>query len=295
MEERRARWCALVFDGVPLGDHFTDAPHFEDMASLATVLVSCDVDYEIESLTRLVERQVVHTADFEALLRDGRTIRIELTQFTDSEAMCYQNHWDAVFDIVQEKRKRDSRLSDTLAGLAVVFVIPDGSPEYEVKEAAADEILAVLASIGRTTELRRAIKVSDTYPLLSSLGASFSITSRDEVVTRVQFRLPRSLSESIRILASVPVMMAKKAAKHEDYSDAGSIPVWLAVFARDQASGLNLAAIQELKRTAKDITVEPFERLMVANTVGGLFVDADRSHPAIYQSLSVSRCEMPRR
>ena len=33
------RWCALVLDGVPLTDHFTDDPHFDDMAALAIVLV----------------------------------------------------------------------------------------------------------------------------------------------------------------------------------------------------------------------------------------------------------------
>jgi hypothetical protein len=40
--------------------------------------------------------------------------------------------------------------------------------------------------------------------------------------------------------------------------------------------------------------VEPFERFMVANSVAGLLVDVDRSHPAIYRSLS-ELCEAPRR
>ncbi|MGB7048258.1 MAG: hypothetical protein WBD57_08055, partial [Candidatus Cybelea sp.] len=219
MEERRERWCALVFDGVPLGDRFTGDPNFEEAASLAMVLVSCGVDREIESLTRLVERQGIHTPDFEARLREGRTVRIEVTQFTDSEAMGYQNRWGAVFDVVQDKRKSDPILSKALVGLAVVFIFVNGSPAYEIKEEVADEILAVLADLDRTTELHRAIKVPEKYPSLSHLGAHVSITSRNEATTKVQFRLPSWLSEVDRILASVPVMMAKKAAKHEGYSD----------------------------------------------------------------------------
>jgi len=294
MEERRARWCALIIDGRPFGEHDTSEPRFEEKAELAMVLVSCDVDREVACVRRLQERSNVHTPDFEARLHDGRAVRIEVTQFNDQDAMTYQNQWNAVFDIVQTRVKEHRDLTQRLQGLGIVFDLPNASPPYDIKQAGAEEILAILCDLDPSAARGRAIVISDAFPLLHHCGASYYMAETNEAETRIQFSLPLGLSDVDRILDSVPVMLAKKAAKYDGYSDGGTIAVWLAVFARDEASGYNLTAIQELKRTAKAITVEPFERLMISNAVAGLLVDADRTHPSIYRSLSVPRCEIAR-
>jgi hypothetical protein len=294
MLERRERWYALVIDDTPFGEHDASEPHFEERAALAMILVSCGVDREISHIRRVEERQDAHTADFEAELNDGRIVRIEVTQFNDQDALTYQNHWNAVFDIVQERRRADANLSKHLVGLGVVFDIPNASLPYSIKQEAAGEILSVLTELDPSAVLRNSVVVPDKYPILHHCGARYCIADRAAPETSVKFTLPLGLSDVDRILDSVPVQLAKKAAKYGGYSDAGKVPVWLAVFARDEASGFNLPAIQEMMSNAKSIEVEPFERLMVANMVAGLLVDADRSRPAVYQSLTVSRREVPR-
>ncbi len=294
MEERRQRWGAIVFDGTPLGEHPTNEENFEEAAQLAVVLVSCDVDGEVKSIRRLRERQVVHTPDFEAELHDGRTIRIEVTQFVDQKAMDFQNHWDAVFNALREIRKKDAALEAKLHGIQVVFDIPGGYPSNEVAADVAAEMATLLHSLDSDKDLRRRVDVPTAYPSLNYLDASYYIKVRNDKPGEVTFSLPVWLSDADEILNSVPRVVGKKSRKHQDYSDDGTVPVWLASFARDQAGGLGLTAIQELKRTARDIVVEPFERIMIANAVAGLLVNSDRATPAIYRSLSVERCEISR-
>lgn len=293
MTQRYLRWCALVIDGRQFGDHPMPDPHFEEKAALAIILVSCGVDQDVVCARRLEERQTVHTPDFEAMLRNGQTVRIEVTQFNDQDAMTYQNQWNAVFGIVQHRRAEDPTLRQHLCGLGIVFEIPRASPKFEIASDVAEEILSLLRSIDRNI-VRRPVVVPEAFPALHYCGATYQIADTGLSHSTVRFALPLGISDPQRILASVPVRIAAKAAKHFDYSDGGAVPVWLAVFARDEAAGYNLTAIQELARTAKEVTVEPFERLMIANTVAGLLVDANRMGPAYYRSLTVPLCEIPR-
>lgn len=295
MAERRDRWSNVIVDGRPMGGHFTDETHFEEAACLAIILVSCDADREIKCLRRLPERQTTTTPDYEAALTDGRTVRIEVTQFVDQDTMDYQNRWNAVFNTVREVRKSDKDLDGRLLGLHIVFDFPRGAPSYETTEQVTGELVAVLQTFDSKLELFQRVAIPKAYPYLCRCGGIYSIQGRDDKPGTVLFTLPVWISNADRILDSANRMFDKKAGKHTGYSDNDAVTVWLAAFARDAAAGTNLTALYDLKANAKDILVEPFEQLMIANAVAGLRVDADRNHPAVFRSLTIPYCEIPRK
>lgn len=277
-----------------MGMHYTDEEHYEEAASLAIILVSCDVDHEVKCISRMAERQTTSTPDYVADLFDGRTVRIEVTNFVDQEAMDYQNYWLAVFKPLRKAIRADSVLSAKLKGKHLLFHFPNGAPKYEIAKTVGDELLELLRTCDVDLELLPRMAIPARFRCLGYFGGSYSIQKRDNAEGTVSFDLPHFISDADRILDSVKRGFEKKTSKHEGYSDDGAVPVWLAAFARDEAGGTNLTALYDLKSNAQNIVVDPFERFMVANTVAGLRVDADRSKPAVFRSLTVPYCEIPR-
>jgi hypothetical protein len=292
MQERRDRWCAIIVDGIPFGEHYADEPKFSETMQLANTLVSCGVDKEIKELRVLAERPTTNTPDFEATLLDDRIIRIEVTQFTDPSAMEYLNTFDAIFNRVRELRNENPSLEDRLSGLHVIFTFLGTVPDETQKEQIARDIMDLLHSIvAAEAQSGEDIDVSQ-YAALVACDASCYVQATGQRETRVLFTMPRTLAESERIVEDSDRILQKKFAKYPGYSDSEQVEVWLAAFARDEGSGLGLTAIQEMRFIG--LGAEPFERLLIANAVAGLCIEADPSKPIVYRSLTVEHQEISR-
>jgi hypothetical protein len=113
-----------------------------------------------------------------------------------------------------------------------------------------------------------------------------------EAEPQVQFRPSLILPNADRLVDTAVAILANKKPKFLDYSDNGAFKVWLAVFASDGISAVDLSAIQKMRNVSATLNPAPFSRLMIADHVAGLLIDSDMSKPAIYRSLSEYR-EMP--
>lgn len=291
---RRERICALVFDGLPLGEHFVDEPRYEESDMLANVLVACDVDREIASIESLPERGTKRTPDFEALLRGGRAVRIEVTQFADRAVRAYMGDLNSVFTPAQAAWREDAEILARIAGMHIFFDFPDDAPRGQSRRTAADEILRVLRSI-EPADVRpmHLTEPPADCKLLKSLNVLWAISAMGQADTRVQFRPPLTLADAGRVIAASSDTLRDKKGKHSDYSDNGQHDVWLAIFVSDGVSYVGLTAIQEMADNAANLDPHPFERLMIGNHVAGVLLDSKQRF-AIYRSVSVPYREIAR-
>ncbi len=97
------------------------------------------------------------------------------------------------------------------------------------------------------------------------------------------------------MVAAAPTVLQAKKDKFPGYSDNGALPVWLAVFVGDGISFLGLTALHQLAASSATLEPTPFERLLIANHVAGLRIDADpRGAPAIFYGIDNIGREYPR-
>lgn len=186
MTPRRERLLAMVFDSRPLGEHGLESDaHKEDwkrldeMLALAHVLVGADVDYEIEAISSLPPRHDVPTPDFEAVLRQGRRVRIELCRLSDKTEKQYI---DALSEIGRRAEDAASRRVslDTLIGQdTIVIRFYGGIPTSRDIAAAAAELVEVILHEAPGRRVSTTLwPVGKEYPVLSRLGAHWARDAR---------------------------------------------------------------------------------------------------------------------
>jgi hypothetical protein len=93
------------------------------------------------------------------------------------------------------------------------------------------------------------------------------------------------------MVSTAPTVLESKKRRYQQYSDSGSVPVWLAVFVADTISGSGLTAIQTLAGDVSQLDPAPFQRIVIGNFVAGIIIDSERSE---YCSVSSGRVAIKR-
>lgn len=288
LPERGARICAIVFDGFPLGDHSVEPSgnRFGEKELLAMLLVSCEIDEEIRSIRTLEARPSIATPDFEAALKNGSIVRIEVTRFADRVIAEYMGNMHALFNIVQAVRRDDAALEAHIRGLHVLFDFVK-VPRAAVRQGVVDEMVHLLYAIRRDEiSLCEIIAVTAELPELQRLGATWAVMAANQTETYVRFRPPLELTDNARMVEVASAVLERKRRRYEEYSDGNTVPVWLAAFVTDTISGVGLTAIQKLASDVDELDPAPFQRVLIGNFVAGILID---STGAVYRSVSGNR------
>lgn len=291
--ERVERLCAIVIDGQTLGSYPTGIhrdreaeKRFEEMQWAAVALVGCDVDREIVELRSPEPRLGEATADFEAIVRSGDGVRLEVARL--------------VFRVEREQTEYFASIGgDANALLNRDDFAEKGTFLYRVYDPTRtrigrDEVhLAVpeLARFVRTTpgllqNPNRLIAVKDerNYPTLSRLQVSVFHNG----VSGQTHLMWDPLIEPLDTAGAVKVfrdLLEGKAQKVPGYSDNGAVPVWLVigVYSITQKY-IALSTVQALA-SMDSIDPRPFTRVLVGCTTAGVTFTVANQRPS-YTSLS---------
>jgi hypothetical protein len=275
---RLHRMLALKFDGRPLGDH--ELPHenekeklkhVNEMEALAYALVGCDVDLEIADVETLSPRPGKATPDFEAILRGGRRVRIELSRLTDEDEKRYL---DVLGKIARMVEKKLAGIDGTGGGGEVVFRFYGDTPPTvsDVKAASAEVVQVIIEQVARASPSSRLYAVGPERPTLHALGTYWALRDR-EGPTRMSVDPSRQRANQRAATATfLPIIMEKRT-KFADYSDGK--PVWLVLYV-DTRLFYPLGVINSL-RGETSFDPAPFERVMLGCfTAGVIFEEANR-------------------
>ncbi len=282
-DDRLERLCSIVVDGCPLGDYPTDEERdneqerrFEELQWAAIALVGCDADLEISELRTLPPGGGRPTADFEATMRRGRVVRLELTS------------------IVFELEKQQCEYFARIAGGARKLLILEDEYRYKGRfiyrayhpagmtigqseaTSGAKELAAFIISNSRLAGVSNDLLPADdpeSYPTLYQLGVHVVHVS-SEGKTQVMWEPLIEPLDTDGALEVFDGMCRKKGAKIAGYSDDGVFPVWL-VFTTESLKQTYLA-LATVQRLANVDTVDPrpFVRILVGcYTAGVTFIE----------------------
>ena len=113
----------------------------------------------------------------------------------------------------------------------VIFYFPSEAPRGHDRKRARDEIMSILRRIDRISPAAHYVyEPPDDCPTLRALGVTWNVRPLAGGDTKVQFRPSLTISDASRAAEAAPVILANKKAKYPDYSDNGTVDVWLAVF-----------------------------------------------------------------
>jgi hypothetical protein len=274
-EEPMAVWdrriCALVVDGRPLGhhqlpQHKEGTKRINETMGIGGALVGANVDGEIRALRSLAPRAGIATADFEADLIDRRTVRLETCALVDETQQRYVNAAGAIMQRVN-------------AAIATAPPVWAASPYYARcygrRLAPTDigpvsrELAAFLTKNGPTLPVTASLtKIGAPYGALDRLGTHVCRLDR-EGETGLMLQPLLHLLGDARPRELFPKLFAQKAAKYDEYSDAGAIPVWIAMYVLSPMT-LPHGDVEALLAAAPD--PRPFDRLIIGSkTIGGAF------------------------
>ena len=269
------RLCRLVFDGKPLADHELQTEkkavqRVNEMLGLGYALVGANIDDEIVELQSIPERHGVATADFEATLTNGDTVRIEVCGLTDELERSYSS------DCLQIALRANRMLGATpgsldLLGPTSPFLVRFDAaiPTGRDIGPASEELVRLILTDGPT--FRRSwsmLRVNSEYITLHRLGA---IWTRKPTQHRVAVQVtvnPRFLQSS-RPRHAFERIFAQKIEKYDDYSDGGTVPVWLAMYVNTTFK-IPYGDIEAIMQ--REIDPAPFQRLILGSlTIGAAF------------------------
>jgi hypothetical protein len=265
--------CALVFDGQPLGNH--QLPHdkegnkrINEMIGIAGALVGATVDREIRCLRSLPARHGVATTDFEADLRDGRTLRLETCALVDVTQQRYVNATRAIMQRV------NAAIGTIPAAFSAgkYFVRCYGRPlEATDIGPVSIELTEFLIKSGPTLPLTRSMtKIGAPYTILERLNTHVCRLN-DGGKTGVVLEPLMHLLGNTRPRDVFPTLFAQKAAKYNEYSDGGAVAVWLAMYVHSPMT-LAYGDVEMLIATTPD--PRPFDRLIIGSKTVGRAFDA---------------------
>jgi len=286
MSTRRERLLTMVFDGRQLGAYGLDGhahkeewKRIDEMLALAHALVGADLDYEVEGITLLPTRQGIPTPDFEALLRSGRRVRIELCRLSDRSEKQYI---DALSEIGRRAESAASRHAslDSVIGKDTVFVRFYGDPptSKDIAPAAAELAEVIVRDVPQKSASTTLWPVGAEHPTLSRLGAHWARDRRPQTARVMMDPMRQAVRPDLE--ATFEPMFKQKARKFSLYSD--GLPVWLAFYG-DTGMTFPLAAVDSIARR-EDFDPHPFERVIVGCFTAGVVFE--RGTPPRYTSLT---------
>jgi hypothetical protein len=270
------RLKAIVFDSMPLGAHVLTNDREpnkrqNEMLALGHVLVGTGVDIEVSEVRSLTATSAHATADFEASMLAGKTVRIELCRIANvQEKRCI----DAVEDISRRAVALLNAASDVprlFGGSDPFYVRINGRvPMPRDVVAAADELAHLILSEGPSIRTSRSMRrVTARYPVLHDLEAHWTRIDGDALYLEIE--PPRHLLAPFDGRIEFAEIMVKKARKIHAYSGGGGFPVWLATYV-DTAFKYPYGIVEEF-RSGLPLEPAPFNRLLIGCLTNGVTFD----------------------
>jgi hypothetical protein len=281
LDEIGERALAIIIDGIPFGDHGLpdsasatyreDIQRLNDRLTATKLLVAAGLDQQIGCLETLAPRQQA-TPDFDATLVDASNVRIEVSTILDDRdkqfSVALNNIAGRLYDEVE-------KLPAQTKSVDVMFLLPD--VVYRQREVASlvSEFVEIVSNVPQ--DLRAGTTVygfdATAQPIAARLGIGWSLQNRDAARPIANVRPWQFERRDIKgIVDAVDGIIAQKAAKWNDYSDGGQIPVWL-VLVIESFSHYPLAAIHPISEKA--ITVKPFEKMIIGCVTSALLYEPD--------------------
>ncbi len=262
----------IVFDGRPLAEHVLSAEkepvkRINEMLGAAYALVGAHVDREVRDLRSLPTRQGRNTADFEATLVGGSIVRIETCGLTNELEQLYINALSAIGHRAGIELAKHPDVMEKSPYFVRFYKRVLGPRDIK---AVSEELAALLIREGpcasKTTSMSR---VGPQYPLLHELEANWTRLDDRHRRTGVILDPLLHLLGSTRPRDAFPILFAEKAGKYDEYSDGGTVPVWLAMYVRASLT-IPYGDVEALIDQSPAPT--PFDRLIIGTkTIGKAF------------------------
>jgi hypothetical protein len=286
--QRRERLLGIVFDGAPLGEHGLgmDAhkeawKRLDEMLALAHVLVGADVDYEVECITSLPPRHDIPMPDFEAVLRQGGRVRIELCRLSDKTEKQYVDALSEIGRRTEEAVAQRGSLDALLGSDTIIVRFYGGTPtSRDIAPAVAELTEIALNDVPRKRASTRLWPVGAEHPVLSRLGAHWARDTRRQAARIMMDPMRHIVRPDLE--AAFDPMFEKKSKKAAQYSD--GLPVWLALYG-DTGMSFPLGAVDSLAGR-ENFDPHPFARVIVGCFTAGVVFE--QGAPPRYASLSAT-------
>jgi len=254
-----------------------------EMEGLAYALVGCDLDLEITELRCLSPRGGRATADFEATMRDGRTIRVELARLIDADEKRYL---DAIGEIITRAR----RVIDATPGIdmltgggsIVIRFYGEVPMPHDIDDASTELANVIVKDVPRKGVGTTLWPVGADCSTLHRLGAHWAHLTYDGTTVISADASPRMGNQQAATARLLP-MFAQKRAKFSDYSEGK--PVWL-VFYSDTQLFYPIGIVDSL-RDVETFDPRPFERVLVGCFTAGVVFETPNEKPR-YTSLQTN-------
>lgn len=294
--ERFERLCAIRVDGKELGAYPTgikrsreEQKRFEEIQWAGIALVGCDADLEVVEIRSLAPRRGQSTADFEAVTKTGERPLLELARIIDAKQIEQDNYFALIAGRAQSILEQTSGFADAGRFLYELRYGPRSSISRKDAERAAAELAALIISDERlhhASVYKYEVQDANAYPVLTKLGVFVNHDEDDAEPTRVLWHVGIEPADSKRSVAIFEDIRRKKGAKVAAYSNAGSVPVWLALAAfSNRQRFVAIATVNALKETTLDPA--PFSQILIGCfTAGVKFTEPDK--PPDYTSLSTT-------
>jgi hypothetical protein len=293
---RYGRLCNILVDGRRLGDcpigvvrSREEEKRFEEMQWAAIALVGCDADLEVLELRSIAARHDRATADFDATLRAGGYVRLELARIVFAIERAQNEYFASIAGRTQEVLETDSSSADL--GM-FVYRVYDPARTTIGRQDVSVAVPELATFIRRGPRLRHPSRTlhrvmdAKRYPTLVRLRVHVCHEAASEP-TRVMWD---PLLDPIDSDAAIDVfnrIRLQKAIKVPEYSENGTFPVWLVFGAQSiRQKFIALSTVQALSRVDA-VDPRPFARILVGcYTAGVTFVEPyQKPH---YTSLSTT-------
>lgn len=283
-DERLRRLCGIVVDGKPLGDHplnrtgsREEAKRIEELQWLGIALVGCDADLEVRELRTLMPRQGKATADFEAAIRSGRRVRLELGRVVFDVERQQNEYFARIAGEAQQILEQTKTYADS--GTFIYRSYDPNGTKIGASEAssAAAELASFIENdprVQRQSVTLYPARDSVRYPTLTRLCVHVCHNEAPGTKVSVMWDPLIQTIDDGSAIAVLQRIQASKSVKVPEYSDGGAFPVWLVFVAHSlRQKFLALATVQALQHTTS-IDPRPFARLMVGCfTAGVTFIE----------------------
>ena len=274
------RMLNVVFDEVALGDHLIedglkDGKRFVEKQSLAYALVGCNADLEIDYIGSLNPTNANPTADFEARMFDGKTVRLELCRLIAPSEKVYLNILGEIARRAQAivDSNRDPEIMRDTA-MYTLRCYGEVSDAHDIDGAAAELVDFILTSVRHHAPSTRLWEAGEQWATLARIGAFVARETHEGRMHIVPDPL-RSRGDMEGAIAALASTFMKKKAKFPSYSDGK--PVWLVTYSDTQLF-LPYGIIEQLRNTER-FDPSPFARLLFGCFTAGVVFEAPDGKP----------------
>ena len=266
-----ARIGKVIFDEVPLAEHVLYAEkeptkRINVMLGVAYALMGAGVDDEICKIRQLTTRNALSTADFKATLVSDDVVRIETCSLTNEVERKFLSALGAIVRIVGGKL---ANYPAVIAHSPYVVRFYNRVLGPEDVQNVSRELNALLVEQGphvlQSTSMK---KIVPEYLVLHGLEAHWICLAGDDRTGVILDPLTHLLGKT-RPRDLFPELFVKKAEKNLEYSDRGTVSVWLVMYV---LSSLQMPYGDIDALIAQNPSRAPFDRLILGSkTIGAAF------------------------